>query len=207
MKRLLLALALALPTCCLLAQHIAIVDMERVLANHPNTPNDRKTLETTLATYTEERDKLRADIERQAADLEKQVQEARNPMIAPAKAEELRKAAEAAAKALDEAQRLAESRMAERSRTLTEMERSFVNRTSMEIQKTIGAYAKEKGLDLVLYANVVPYAKDGLDITDAIITRCGGTPPKRDTAKDGAALPPPATLKAPALPPADEPAK
>lgn len=191
MKRLPLALLGLLPTLAL-AHTVAVVDMEAALASHPNTPNDRKTLETTLADYTKERDTLRADLERRMADLEKQRAEAQNPMLAPAKAEELRKTLEGRLRELQEAGRRAEAQMAQRSQTLSEMERSFINRTSKEIETHIAAYAKEKAIDVVLYKNATPYVKPDLDITDAIITRCGGTPPAKDAAKDGETLAPPA---------------
>lgn len=198
MQRALLALALLLPATLALAQGIAVVDMEAVLANHPNTPNDRKTLESTLADYTKERDALRADLDRRMADLEKERAEAQNPMLAPAKAEELRQAVEAKLRTLQDDFRRADAQMQERTRTLQEMERRLIDRTSDEIEAHIAAYAKENKLDAVLYRNAAPYVRPELDITDAIIRRCGGTPPKKDTAKDGAELAPPAKATPPA---------
>lgn len=197
MQRLLLALSLLLPASLALAQGVAIVDMEAVLANHPNTPNDRKTLESTLADYTKERDALRADLDRRMADIEKERAEAQNPMLAPAKAEELRQTVEAKLRTLQDDFRRADAQMQERTRTLQEMERRLINRTTDEIEAHIATYAKEKGLDLVLYKNAAAFVKPDLDITNAIITRCGGTPPKQDTAKDGAELAPPAKANLP----------
>ena len=201
MKRILaLASASLLPMAALFAQTFAVVDMERALANHPNTPNDQKLLESTLAEYTKERDALRADIDRRMADRDQAVKDAQNPMLAPAKAEELRKLAEAKARDIEEAIRRADAQMADRSNTLSEMERNLIKRTTDEIQAHIAAYAGENKIDLVVYKNVVPYAAPGLDITDRIIVRCGGTPPKADSAKDGATLAPPAKSGLPAKP-------
>ena len=157
MQRLLLALSLLLPASLALAQGVAIVDMEAVLANHPNTPNDRKTLESTLADYTKERDALRADLDRRMADLEKERAEAQNPMLAPAKAEELRQTVEAKLRTLQDDFRRADAQMQERTRTLQEMERRLINRTTDEIEAHIATYAKEKGLDLVLYKNAAAF--------------------------------------------------
>ena len=195
MKRITLALAtLALATAAF-AQSIAVVDMEAVLAKHPNTPNDKKLLESTLADYTKERDALRADLDQKQADIERQVRDAQNPMLAPAKAEELKRACQQAMAALEEAGRAAEAQMAERSRTLSEMERKLIKRSSEEIQAHIAAYAKEKGYDVVVYKNVVPYVNPKHDITDAIIVLCGGTPDKKDTSKASKELAKPATLR------------
>lgn len=201
MKRILaLALAGLLPLAALHAQTLAVVDMEKALAHHPNTPNDQKLLESTLAEYTKERDALRADIDRRMDERDQALKDAQNPMLAPAKADELRKLAEDKTRDIEAAIRRADAQMAERSNTLSEMERNLIKRTTDEILAHIEAYAKENKLDLVLYKNVVPYAKDGLDITDRIIARCGGTPPKADAAKDGAELAPPAKSGLPAKP-------
>lgn len=197
MKTTLLALAFALP-CALLAQSIAVVDMERVLANHPNTPNDQKTLEATLADYSKERDALRVELERLAGERDQTIKDAQNPMLAAAKAEELRQRAAQQDRALQEAAQRAEAQMAERSRTLSEMERRFIKRTTDEIQAHIKAEAKKKGYDVVLYKDAVPYVKPDCDITDRIIVLCGGIPPKADTAKDGEELAPPAKTGLPA---------
>lgn len=197
MKTTLLALAFALP-CALLAQSIAVVDMERVLANHPNTPNDQKTLEATLADYSKERDALRVELERLAGERDQTIKDAQNPMLAAAKAEELRQKAAQQDRALQEAAQRAEAQMAERSRTLSEMERRFIKRTTDEIQAHIKAEAEKKGYDVVLYKDAVPYVKPDCDITDRIIVLCGGIPPKQDTAKDGETLTPPAKTGLPA---------
>ena len=94
MKSALFALSLFIAAATF-AQGMAIVDMEAVLARHPNTPNDKKLLEDTLAEFSKERDTLRETLNAKRADLEKQVKEAQNPMLAPAKVEELRQQCEA----------------------------------------------------------------------------------------------------------------
>lgn len=195
MNRIALSAATVLLAVAAFAQSIVVVDMEAVLAKHPNTPNDKKLLESTLADYSKERDALRAKLEAKQADVEKQMREAQNPMLAPAKAEELRTACQAAVRSLEEEGRAAEAQMAERSRTLSEMERKLIKRTTDEIQAHIAAYAKEKGYDLVVYKNLVPYVCPERDITDRIIVLCGGVPDKKDTSKSAKELKAPERMK------------
>ncbi len=167
-------LAALLVVASAIAQSIVVVDMEEVLAQHPNTPSDKKVLEATIADYTKERNDLRANLEQKEAELERMIKEAQNPMLAPAKAEELRKACEYAYRELERAQMAAEAKMAERSRQLSEMEARLIKRTSEEIQLTIAKYAEVQGYDIVLYKNVVPYVKADYDITNEVILLCGG---------------------------------
>ncbi len=171
-----LTLAALFAVTVALAQSIVVVDMEEVLARHPNTGGDKKVLESTLEDYTQERNALRAELDRKQADLERKIKEAQNPMLAPAKAEELRKACEIAFRQLEQDQVAAENKMAERSRQLAEMEKRLVKRTSDEILRKISDYAILQGYDLVLYKNLVPYVTTELDITDKIIVLCGGKP-------------------------------
>ncbi len=174
------------------AGKIAVVDMDVILEKHPNTPNDKKVLETTLADYSKERDALRDALEVKQSDLEKQVKEAQNPMLAPAKAAEMRKACEVAFRELERERLNAEKQMAERTRQLNEMENRFIKRTADEIHAHIEAYAKEKGYDAVLYKNVVPYVKPEFEITNQIIVLCGGMPDRKPTVKTAEELAAPA---------------
>ncbi len=157
-----------------IAQSIVVVDMEEILARHPNTPSDKKVLESTLADYTQERDELRQGLDKQQAELERKIKEAQNPMLAPAKADELRKACEVAFRQLEQDQIAAEQKMAERTRQLAEMEKRLIKRTTDEIQRKIADYAIMQGYDLVLYKNLVPYGTTDLDITEEIVVLCGG---------------------------------
>lgn len=183
---------------------IAVVDMEAVLAHHPNTPNDKKLLEDTLAEFTQERDALRDALRAKQEDLEKKVKEAQNPMLSPAKVDELRKACEAKYAEIQREGDAAEQKMAGRSRELSELEARLIKRTTQQIQTQIDAYAKEKGYSLVLYKNVVPYVTPELDITDRIIVLCGGMPETKPAAKPVAAPKAPAVEpKTPATPAQD----
>jgi Skp family chaperone for outer membrane proteins len=182
--------------------------MEAILEAHPNTPNDKKLLETTLEEYSQERDTLRKVLEEKQAALEKMVKNAQNPMLAPAKAAEMKKSCEAAYQDLEKARENAELQMQQRSRDLSELERRLIKRTSEEIAEHIKAYAKAQGYDAVIYKNVVPYVAAELDITQTIITLCGGkatsaadqkatakpAPKQKDTSKAGSELAPPAKL-------------
>ena len=176
MKTLLTTACIALCAMVASAKGFAVIDMETILEAHPNTPNDKKLLETTLEDYSEERDVLRAQLEEKQSALEKMVQNAQNPMLAPAKAAELKAKCEKAFKELEEQRARAEEQMQARSRELSELERRLIKRTSEEVLEHVKAYAKAQGYDAVVYKNMVPYVVDELDITDEIITLCGGKP-------------------------------
>lgn len=200
------ALMLAATVC---ASNIAVIDMETILEAHPNTPNDKKLLETTLEDYSEERDALRAKLEEKQAALEKMMQSAQNPMLAPAKVAELKAKCEKAYMELEEQRMKAEEQMQARSRELSELERRLIKRTSEEVTEHVKAYAKAKGYDAVIYKNMVPYISEALDITDEIIALCGGkvAPKAEAAAEKPAKATPKATAKAKPAQPLKAPAK
>lgn len=209
MKTLLTTACIALCAMVASAKGFAVIDMETILEAHPNTPNDKKLLETTLEDYSEERDVLRAQLEEKQSALEKMVQNAQNPMLAPAKAAELKAKCEKAFKELEEQRARAEEQMQARSRELSELERRLIKRTSEEVLEHVKAYAKAQGYDAVMYKNMVPYVVDELDITDEIITLCGGKPKAKAKEKTEKAAPVKAEAKQekPAEKPLKAPAK
>ncbi len=191
----LLTLACMFATALLCAQKIVVFDMEVVLEKHPNTPKDKEQLELTMADYSKERDVLREELMKKDELLRKKAQEMQNPMLAPVKVEELRKECMALQAELENAATAAENQMRRRAQDLSELEKRLIKRTTDEVLAHVNAYAKEKGYDLVLYKNVVPYCADALDITDHVIVLCGGKPDAEAEAKEGASLPPPATYE------------
>lgn len=180
-----------------LAQSIAIVDMEAILAVHPNTPGDKKQLELTLSDYSKERDTLRANLEKMDAEVGKLAKDSQNPMYAPEKQRQLREDAMKLNDQLQAATRDAEMQMEKRKRDLQELEARLLKRTGEEIIAVVNAYAKDKKIDLVLYKQAVAFRVDSMDITEPVIALI----------KAGAVAPEAKATETPAEKPAEKPAE
>jgi Skp family chaperone for outer membrane proteins len=159
----------------LMAQKIAVVDIDMVLENHPNTVGDRKTLEITIEEYTTERDQLLEDIKKRESELEMLAKQVQNPMLAQVKIDELRKKGETLYAELTQAKQALEAQVAKRRKDLQELDARLVRRSTKDVIEKIDAYAKEMGYDLILDKRNVPYVKSTYDVTNEIIVRCGGT--------------------------------
>ncbi len=166
--------ALTVTATLAFAQTIAVFDMEEVLAKHPNTPKDKEQLELTMADYSKERDALREELNKKEELIRKKIQDAQNPMLSPTKVEEIRKECMKIQEELETAAATAENQMRSRAQQLSELEKRLIKRTSDAVNTLVAAYAKEKGIDLVLYKNVVPYCAESMDITAQIVALCGG---------------------------------
>ncbi|MDO5462387.1 MAG: OmpH family outer membrane protein [bacterium] len=173
-----LTLLSALLCSMLMAQTIAVVDVDTVLEHHPNTKGDRQTLELTIEEYATERDALLADIKKREEELEALAKQMQNPMLAQTKIAELQKKGETLFAELNQVKQNAELQVAKRRKDLQELDTRLVRRSTKDVVEKIDAYAKEKGYDIILDKRNVPFVKATYDVTNDIIIRCGGTLPK-----------------------------
>ena len=173
-------LALSFTATAYSQQKAAVVDLEKLIRLHPNTDEDKKTLEATLKDFNKQKEQLQA----LAASTRKAFEDAAREATNPALSESARKKAETVAlekrQAALEAARGADEKMRELQRELNRQEMKMLRRTSDIIEQEIAAYAKEHGLDLVLQlpsrlsaGTGVVYSKPELDITGEIMTRLG----------------------------------
>ena len=68
--------------------------------------------------------------------------------------------------------------------TMNDLETRLLKMETSDIRAKISAYAKEKGLDLVIDSTMAAYANDALDVTDDILRAMNVDPAKRKTLKD-----------------------
>lgn len=184
----------ALLCSTLMAQKIAVVDIDVVLEHHPNTKGDRATLELTLEEYATERDALLEDIKKRETELETIAKQLQNPMLAQAKLDELQKKGESLFAELNQVKQNAELQVAKRRKDLQELEARLVRRSTKDVIEKVDAYAKEKGYDLILDKRNVPFVTKAYEVTDEIIVRCGGTIPAATAAAEAPALEQPAKV-------------
>ncbi len=170
------AAALALPSFA--ETKVATIDIEKIVRLHPNTERDKKQLEQTLKDYTAQAEVL----EKSAVDARKAFEAAATEVRNPALSDSARKRAEEKARAkYDEAKEAEERAISTKrslQRNLTNEEIRMLKETVGKVQEVVEAYAKEKGIDLVLptsgsklgIAPAVFWSDDSLDITATIMT-------------------------------------
>ncbi len=180
-------LALSFTATAYAQQKIAVVDLEKLIRLHPNTAEDKKTLEGTLKDFNKQKEQLQA----LAASTRKAFEEAAREATNPALSESARKKAEAVAldkrQAALEAARGAEEKIRELQRELNKQEMKMLKRTSDIIERAIAAYARGNGFDLVLQlpsrlsaGTGVIYSKPEMDITAEVMKLLGIEEPEED---------------------------
>ena len=174
------ALALSLSLTASAQQKIAVVDLEKLIRLHPNTAEDKKQLEATLKDYNKQKEQLQSVAASTRKAFEAAVREATNPALSEAAKQKAEAAALEKRQAALEADRNAAEEIRKLQRDLNAQELKMLKRTSDLIERAIAAYAKGKGIDLVLQlpsklspgAGVV-YSKPEMDITAAIMELMG----------------------------------
>ena len=180
-------LALSFTVTAYAQQKIAVVDLEKLIRLHPNTAEDKKTLEATLKDFNKQKEQLQS----LAASTRKAFEEAAREATNPALSESARKKAETVAmdkrQAALEAARGAEEKIRELQRELNKQEMKMLKRTSDIIERAIAAYARGNGYDLVLQlpsrlsaGTGVIYSKPEMDITADVMKLLGIEEPEEE---------------------------
>ena len=186
------ALALSLSLTASAQQKIAVVDLEKLIRLHPNTAEDKKQLEATLKDYNKQKEQLQSVAASTRKAFEAAVREATNPALSEAAKQKAEAAALEKRQAALEADRNAAEEIRKLQRDLNAQELKMLKRTSDEIERTIAAYAKGNGIDLVLQlpsklspGTGVVYSKPEMDITAAIMKLLGIEEPAEEDEDDG----------------------
>jgi Skp family chaperone for outer membrane proteins len=182
---------------------IAVIDLEELVRLHPNTAADKKLLEQTLKEYSAQKDQLQAQVESTRAAFTSAAKEAQNPALNEKAKSKLEEEALAKRNAALDAERAYTETVRSLQRQLTEEEVRMLRRTTKEIEAEVAAYAKAKGLQLVLQlpgrkmnvASGVVYADEPLDITSAIMKQMGIKPDEAAAAREADAPVPDAANK------------
>jgi Skp family chaperone for outer membrane proteins len=183
-------LALSLTGTAYAQQKIAVVDLEKLIRLHPNTAEDKKTLEGTLKDFNKQKEQLQALAVSTRKAYEAAVREATNPALSEA----ARKKAEAVAmdkrQAALEADRGASEKIRELQRELNAQEMKMLRRTSDIIERAVAAYARGNGIDIVLQlpsrlspGTGVIYSRPEMDITEEIMKLLGIEEPADEDAE------------------------
>lgn len=155
---------------------IAVVDFERIVKLHPNTAEDRKTIETVYNSLQEEGDAKAAKVSKAVKSFEDAAKEAQNPALNEAarkKADEdAKRKYDLAKMESDELKQLEDMHRMQ----LTERERKLLKRTTDDIRAVVKKIADGRKIKVVLPTAPVLYFEETLDITGDVLKAMGLDP-------------------------------
>jgi len=181
MKKLMVCLLAVSLSSFAMAQKIATVNLEEVIRNHPWTEGNKKTLEDTQQQY----EKIRDDLRDKARKAEEKVVVASDKINDASLSEKGRdNARKEAQKLLEEfnmAREALSAKVAELQQLLGRQEQNLFEVTMSDVRKQLDEIVKAREIDLVIDKSaerlgapttIILYAKDSLDITEALIQLC-----------------------------------
>ena len=184
MKKLLIG-GLSCVACLAVAADLKVgtVNMVHLIELHPTHESNKALVKSTNEDYKSKLEAKQDALKALADDAKKIYDDMQNPMLsAAAKAEAQKKLEALQQKGNAARQDLLRSDQHYREE-MNDLETRLLKLETSDIRAKISAYAKEKGLDLVLDATMAAYAKDSLDVTDDVLRAMKVDPAKRKTLK------------------------
>lgn len=183
MKKIILAVALVASAAVSAEMKIGTVNMLDLVQLHPSHESNRSFVKSTDADYKKRLD-AKQDEAKKIADEGKKVQEdLANPMLSQAAKLEAQRKIEDVQKRFIAAQQELRAAAQHYQSELADMESRLLKIETDEIRKTIAEYAKKNGYDIIADSTMLAFAKDSLDVTDAILKAMKVDPAKRKELK------------------------
>lgn len=176
MKKLLLATLLVSATVVSADMKVGTVDLMVLIRNHPSYESNRELIASTDKDYQKKVEAVKRRGEALQSEGKKVAEQLRNPMLA-AKAK-----ADVEKQLMDIQQKLVgveqdyRTEVARCRQELQDLESRCLKATTEDLRRRLEKFAKAKGYDLVLDRTAAPFAKESMDVTDAMLSEMGVDP-------------------------------
>ncbi len=166
------------------AAGLATVDLEAVVRSHPKTAGNRQTLRATQREYEDQRDALRARIDRLQENFVAASEQAANPALNDAARQTHQTTAREILAELQKEEENLRGLVARLQRSLTETEMLLFEGTMQDVRRKLEELVKERELSLVIDRSavrsgapveVVLWSAPSIDLTEELVRRLGGT--------------------------------
>ena len=184
MKKTAIALAILASLSAFADLKISTVNMIHLVELHPTHESNKALVKSSNDDFKAKLDEKQDALKAMLDDARKTYDDLQNPMLsASAKADAQKKLDGMQQKVNAARQDLIRSEQNYRE-TMNDLETRLLKMETSDIRAKISAYAKEKGLDLVIDSTMAAYANDSLDVTDDILRAMKVDPAKRKALKD-----------------------
>ena len=184
MKKTAIALAILASLSAFADLKIGTVNMIHLVELHPTHESNKALVKSSNDDFKAKLDEKQDALKAMLDDARKTYDDLQNPMLsASAKADAQKKLDGMQQKVNAARQDLIRSEQNYRE-TMNDLETRLLKMETSDIRAKISAYAKEKGLDLVIDSTMAAYANDSLDVTDDILRAMKVDHAKRKALKD-----------------------
>lgn len=186
MKKLVFAATVALSLAAVAEMKLGVVDMMTLVRNHSAYEPNKELLSNTEKDYQKRLDAMKSELEAIQEEGRKLAEEFRNPMLAQSAKDKLEKDIMAVQQRFMTQQQKMRQEAMHNERDLADLEARLLRAQAEDLKKRVADFAKKNGYDIITDSSAAIFAKDGLDVTDAILESMGVDPKKakgRDESK------------------------
>lgn len=169
MKKLIAVATVAMASLAFGELKIGTIDMMSLVKNHPSYETNKNLLQSMERDYKQKLDAMREDLEKVQAEGKRLADEYRNPMLAQTAKTRLEADLTKVQNEFMEKQQALRTVAMDNQDKLSELEAKLLKIQADDIKAWIAGFARDGKYDLVLDAAAVPFAKEGLDVTDAVV--------------------------------------
>ena len=179
MKKTVIAMSVAVSLAAFADLKVATVNMMHLVELHPTHESNKALVKSTNDDYKAKLDAKQDALKALLDEAKKIYEDMQNPMFsASAKAESQKKLEALQQKVTAARQDLLRTDQHFRDE-MDDLEKRLIKLETSDIRAKISAYAKTKGLDLVVDSTMAAYSNDALDVTDDILRALKVDPAKR----------------------------
>ena len=178
MKKILLTITFAAACTASADMKFGVVDMMKLVKNHPSYETNRTLLTSTEKDYKKKLDAFKNEAEEIQEEGKRLAEQLRNPMLADkAKADIEKKIVDVQNRFISAQQKLRGEAMRSQQ-DLADLEARLLKAQTSDIRKRVAEFAKDKSYDMVLDSQAAIFRKDAYDVTDEILKSMGVDPAK-----------------------------
>lgn len=177
MKKLIFILAVS-PFMAFAQLKFATVDFLLLVRNHPDYARNEKFLSTKSKDLQKKADAIKAEGEALQSEGKKLMEQFQNPMLNAKSKSELELKLQGIQKKLMEIEQRYRTEMLRGNDDLQADRVRMMKDTTDDLRARLKVFAEKEGYGIILDSNVTAYAKESLDVTDAILTQMGVDPAK-----------------------------
>jgi len=179
MKKIVACFALAMAVSAMGELRFGTVNMVDLVRLHPSHESNKALVKSTDKDYKAKLQQLQEAAKAIAEEGKKLQEEFMNPMLSAAAKGEVQKKMDGVQQRFVAARQELETSARHYQNELQDLEARLLKLETDDIRAKIGIYAKENGYDVIGDASMLAFAKESLDVTDAILKAMNVDPAKR----------------------------
>jgi Skp family chaperone for outer membrane proteins len=155
-----------------------VVDMMKLVRNHPSYETNRTLLSSTEKDYKKKLDALKGEAEEVQEEGKQLAEQLRNPMLAAKAKSDIEKKIVDVQNRFIAAQQKLRAEAMRSQQDLGDLESRLLKAQTADIRKRVKEFAEAKGYDMVLDSQAAVFGKKSFDVTDEILKAMGVDPAK-----------------------------